>query len=161
MRSAARRKFVLVRIVEQRAADREGSKILFGQKINGCQIETEANFVCEIGSWAPMPGSGKKIFLVVIVIWRNSVECVCQTEPGALPVQNLTIPGVSAAEGMVRGDVPVEANTGIVARIIVALVEEIPARIQPVANARIVDCCRHARQQVRNEGVNRHALQSQ
>jgi hypothetical protein len=45
---SVRRKLILIRIVEQRAADREGSKILFRQKINRGQIESESNFVCEV-----------------------------------------------------------------------------------------------------------------
>ena len=82
-----------------------------------------------------MPSGRNKVFFVIIVVWRNSIKCVRQTQPGSRPVQNLTIPGIRAAEGMVRGRIPIQANAGVVARIVVPLIEQITTRIQTVADA--------------------------
>ena len=41
-------KFVLIRIVEQSVADREGAEFLVGQEVDRGEIETEAYFVGEI-----------------------------------------------------------------------------------------------------------------
>jgi len=54
-------------------ADRESSKFLVCQEIDWCQIETEANFIGKVRGRAPTPGSGKKVFFVVVVVRRDGI----------------------------------------------------------------------------------------
>src|SRR5713101_1439589 len=134
MHLPARWKFVLIWIVEQSVADREGAEFLVGQEVDRGEIESEAYFVGEVCGGSPAPGCGKKVFFVVVVIWRDGVVRVRQTQSETGRVHYVAVPGIRPAEGMVRSGIPIRPNAGIVTRFVITLVERIAARVEPISN---------------------------
>ena len=144
MRVSALREEIGIRVCERQKTrsveavnDSSRAEILGGEEISRRKIESKTHLIRNRRLWIPAPRRGKKIDVVIIADQRYGTETCVKV----WAVHKVAIPVIGGRKGIAIIQIVIDANSGVVSRVVVALVELIAQKVDPIPYA-IVVCSR-------------------
>lgn len=117
--------------------DSTRAEILSGQEIRGRKIESQAHPFVTVAFGFHRHAVERKFDVVIIADQRYCTgTCV-----NVWAVHKVAIPVIGCRQGITIIQIVVDANSGVVSRVVVALVELLPQKVDPIPYA-IVVCSR-------------------